>query len=116
MLPRAHTVHPVPTRRGGSGCGSGGATLDRIPQTGTGGCVEFCTTLPVRRVNALGCTVRPWRWLDGMASGPQRKAMPDAPSEYGGDGPLVDPARPLDGRGPLVDWLYAQSQSGRWGL
>src|SRR5467141_4661542 len=42
--------------------------------------------------------------------------MPDAPSERGGDGPLVDPARPLEGRAPLVDWLYAQSQSGRWGL
>src|SRR5713226_6306359 len=42
--------------------------------------------------------------------------MPDSPSERGGDGPLVDPARPLEGRAPLVDWLYAQSQSGRWGL
>jgi len=42
--------------------------------------------------------------------------MPDAPSERGGDGPLVDSARPLEGRAPLVDWLYAQSQSGRWGL
>ena len=42
--------------------------------------------------------------------------MPDAPSERGGDGPLVDPARPLQGRAPLVDSLYAQSQSGRWGL
>jgi len=42
--------------------------------------------------------------------------MPDAPSERGGDGPPVDPARPLEGRAPLVDWLYAQSQYGRWGL
>jgi RNA polymerase sigma-70 factor len=42
--------------------------------------------------------------------------MPDAPSERGGDGPLVDTTRPLEGRAPLVDWLYAQSQSGRWGL
>jgi RNA polymerase sigma-70 factor (ECF subfamily) len=42
--------------------------------------------------------------------------MADAPSEYGTDGPLVDPARPLEGRIALVDWLYAQSQSGRWGL
>jgi RNA polymerase sigma-70 factor, ECF subfamily len=42
--------------------------------------------------------------------------MPDVPSEYGRDGPLVDPASPLEGRIPLVDWLYAQSQSGRWGL
>lgn len=42
--------------------------------------------------------------------------MPDAPSERGGDGAPVDPARPLEGRTPLVDWLYAQSQSGRWGL
>ncbi len=28
----------------------------------------------------------------------------------------VDPARPLDGRASLVQWLYAQSQAGRWGL
>lgn len=42
--------------------------------------------------------------------------MPDAPSQRGGDGPLVDPAKPLEGRAPLVDWLYAQSQAGRWGL
>ena|ERR1700674_469668 len=41
--------------------------------------------------------------------------MPDAPSELG-DGPLVDASRPLEGRAPLVDWLYAQSQSCRWGL
>jgi len=42
--------------------------------------------------------------------------MPDAPSERGGDGPLVDTSRPLEGRARLVDWLYAQAQSGRWGL
>jgi len=42
--------------------------------------------------------------------------MPDAPSERGGNGPLVDTSRPLKGRASLVDWLYAQSQSGRWGL
>jgi len=42
--------------------------------------------------------------------------MSDAPSERGGDGSLVDTSRPLEGRAPLVDWLYAQSQSGRWGL
>jgi len=28
----------------------------------------------------------------------------------------VDPARPLEGRDPLTEWLYAQSQAGRWGL
>jgi RNA polymerase sigma-70 factor len=39
----------------------------------------------------------------------------DAPAR-GGDGPFVDPARPLEGRGPLAEWLYAQSQAGRWGL
>ncbi len=42
--------------------------------------------------------------------------MPDAPSESGGNGPLVETSRPLEGRASLVDWLYAQSQSGRWGL
>jgi len=42
--------------------------------------------------------------------------MSDAPPERGGEGPLVDTSRPLEGRSPLVDWLYAQSQSGRWGL
>jgi RNA polymerase sigma-70 factor (ECF subfamily) len=42
--------------------------------------------------------------------------MPDAPSQRGGDGPLVDPAKPLEGRAPLVDWLYAQSHAGGWGL
>jgi RNA polymerase sigma factor (sigma-70 family) len=42
--------------------------------------------------------------------------MPDAPSERGGESSLVDPARPLEGRASFVDWLYAQSQSGRWGL
>src|SRR5882672_2443428 len=42
--------------------------------------------------------------------------MPDAPSERSGDGSLVDTSRLLEGRSALVDWLYAQSQSGRWGL
>jgi RNA polymerase sigma factor (sigma-70 family) len=28
----------------------------------------------------------------------------------------VDPARPLDNCAPLVEWLYARSQAGRWGL
>ena len=42
--------------------------------------------------------------------------MPGAPPEYGGEGSLVDASKPLEGRSPLVDWLYAQSQSGRWGL
>jgi RNA polymerase sigma-70 factor, ECF subfamily len=42
--------------------------------------------------------------------------MPDAPSQRGGEGPLVDPAKPLEGRASLVERLYAQSQSGRWGL
>src|SRR6267142_883856 len=42
--------------------------------------------------------------------------MSDAPSERGGEGPLVDTSRPLEGRAALVDWLYAQSHSGRWGL
>ena len=42
--------------------------------------------------------------------------MSDAPTERGGEGPLVDTSRPLEGRAALVDWLYAQSQSGRWGL
>src|SRR5882762_11912300 len=42
--------------------------------------------------------------------------MPDASPERGGDGPLVEASKPLEGRAPLVDWLYAQSQSGRWGL
>src|SRR6267143_5445840 len=42
--------------------------------------------------------------------------MPDAPSERGGNGPLVDASRPLEDRASLVDGLYARSQSGRWGL
>jgi len=39
----------------------------------------------------------------------------DAPANNA-DGPLVDPARPLHGRASLSEWLYAQSQAGRWGL
>jgi len=54
--------------------------------------------------------------LVACRQGPHHTLMSDAPSERGGDGSLVDPARPLEGRAPLVDWLYAQSQSGRWGL
>ena len=42
--------------------------------------------------------------------------MPDASSERGGEGPVVDPARPLKGHAQFVDGLYAQAQSGRWGL
>ncbi len=34
----------------------------------------------------------------------------------GGDGPLVDPSRPLDSQAGLLDSFYAQSQAGRWGL
>jgi RNA polymerase sigma-70 factor (ECF subfamily) len=39
----------------------------------------------------------------------------DAP-ERGREAPSVYPVRPLDGRSGLVNWLYAQSQAGRWGL
>jgi RNA polymerase sigma-70 factor len=39
----------------------------------------------------------------------------DAPANTG-DGPVVDPARPLHGRASLAEWLYAQSRAGRWGL
>jgi RNA polymerase sigma-70 factor len=35
---------------------------------------------------------------------------------YAGDTPLVDPARPLEGRASLAEWMYAQSQAARWGL
>jgi RNA polymerase sigma-70 factor len=61
--------------------------------------------------------VRPWRWSAAPASArkPFLTMAPDAPSR-GSGGSLLDPARPLDGRGPLVEWLYAQSQAGRWGL
>ena len=54
--------------------------------------------------------------LGGLAAGPNRTFMSETLSERGGGGSLVDPAMPLEGRAPLVDWLYAQSQSGRWGL
>lgn len=40
---------------------------------------------------------------------------PNAPA-HDGDAPPVDPARPLADRHSLTDWLYAQSQAGRWGL
>src|SRR6266850_5631630 len=46
MLPRAREAHPVLTRRGGLGCESGRATLDRIPQTGTGGVSSFAQCFP----------------------------------------------------------------------
>jgi RNA polymerase sigma-70 factor len=39
----------------------------------------------------------------------------NAPAQSG-EGPLVDPAQPFHGRAPLAEWLYAQSQAGRWGL
>jgi RNA polymerase sigma-70 factor, ECF subfamily len=42
--------------------------------------------------------------------------MADHTPANSGDRPLVDPARPLHGRAPLAEWLYAQSQAGRWGL
>ena len=42
--------------------------------------------------------------------------MTENPSARGGDGSQVDPARPLEGRASLAEWLYAQSQAGRWGL
>jgi len=41
--------------------------------------------------------------------------MPDAPSEPAVTGPPSIP-QASEGRAPLVDWLYAQSQYGRWGL
>src|SRR5882762_4842169 len=112
MLPRALAAHPILTRRGGFGCESGGATVDRIPQTGAGG-FEFCTMISVRRAYALGCKVRPWRWFRLFGVRWQNSAMPDAPSERGGESPVVDPARPLEGRAQLVDGLYARAQSGR---
>jgi RNA polymerase sigma-70 factor len=40
---------------------------------------------------------------------------PNAPA-HDGDAPPVDPARPLADRHSLTEWLYAQSQAGRWGL
>src|SRR5215813_3982301 len=37
----------------------------------------------------------------------------DPPARTPEDG-VVDPARPLEGHGALAEWLYAQSQAGRW--
>jgi RNA polymerase sigma factor (sigma-70 family) len=48
--------------------------------------------------------------------GPQNSEMVEDPPANSEDGPLVDPARPLDGRASLAEWLYSQSQAGRWGL
>jgi RNA polymerase sigma-70 factor, ECF subfamily len=45
--------------------------------------------------------------------------MAEESPERGGETSSADPvdaARPLDGRASLVEWLYAQSQAGRWGL
>lgn len=42
--------------------------------------------------------------------------MTEDPSARGGDLSQVDPARPLEGRASLAEWLYAQSQAGRWGF
>jgi RNA polymerase sigma factor (sigma-70 family) len=39
----------------------------------------------------------------------------DAP-KLGGESPLGDPFCPLDGQTSLLEWLYAQSQAGRWGV
>ncbi len=59
----------------------------------------------------------PRRWIvsiggfDPLAS----KMTEDAPNRDGGN-PLVDPSRPLDGQTSLLEWFYAQSQAGRWGV
>ena len=39
----------------------------------------------------------------------------DAPKRDGGN-PLLDLSRPLDGQTSLLEWFYAQSQAGRWGV
>ena len=59
----------------------------------------------------------PRRWIgsiggfDPLAS----KMTEDAPKRDGGN-PLVDPSRPLEGQTSLLEWFYAQSQAGRWGV
>jgi RNA polymerase sigma factor (sigma-70 family) len=61
--------------------------------------------------------VRPWRWSARPAAwGPQSSEMAEDAPANSGDGPLVDPTRPLRGRASLAEWLYAQSQAGRWRL
>src|SRR5260370_20965723 len=39
----------------------------------------------------------------------------DAP-KHGSENPPVDLSRPLDGQTSLLEWFYAQSQAGRWGV
>jgi RNA polymerase sigma-70 factor len=53
--------------------------------------------------------------LSGQLRSQSSKMAEDAPA-LRGDSSLVDPARPLHGRASLAEWLYAQSQAGRWGL
>jgi len=44
------------------------------------------------------------------------KMIEDAPKR-GGENPLVDPSRPLHGQtSRQLEWYYAQSQAGRWGV
>src|SRR6267143_496326 len=44
------------------------------------------------------------------------KMFEDAPKR-GSENPLVDPSRPLDGQtSRQLEWYYAQSQAGRWGV
>ena len=39
----------------------------------------------------------------------------DAP-KHGSENPSVDLSRPFDGQTSLLEWFYAQSQAGRWGI
>src|SRR5260370_5483170 len=47
---------------------------------------------------------------------PLAPKMTEDASKRGSENPLENLARSLDGQTPLLDWLYAKSQGGRWAV
>jgi RNA polymerase sigma factor (sigma-70 family) len=65
----------------------------------------------------VGCKEGPGRLnLGPWGDGPQAGEMTEDARKRAGEATSSDPSRSTEGRASLVEWLYAQSQAGRWGL
>jgi RNA polymerase sigma factor (sigma-70 family) len=81
------------------------------------GWLSFAHLVPACWAYALGCKEGPKRLnLVSRGDGPHVPEMTEDARRRGSESKSGARSGSPDGRTPLVEWLYAQSQAGRWGL
>ena len=90
-------------------------TGSRIPQF-RAGLFGFCAPPSVRPAYGLGCKRGPRRWHGSPGDSLLSLEMTEDTPKRSGEPSSADLSQLLDGRGSLVERLYAQSRAARWKL